>query len=125
MHLARGGLADPIVLQGTALGLEDRLLEAGEAADARRLGQRLHCARPDTDPAAVSAGGVDRGLQRQLQQSVAIQPGGEGLADAPDPTEHARALLLELLEPALELARHAVELLAEGGELVTSGGVDG
>ena len=60
LHIAVGGLPDPVVLQGPPLGFEDRVVEAGEAADARRLGQRIPGAGADAHPAPVGPGGVDR-----------------------------------------------------------------
>ena len=68
----------------------------------------------------VGADAVDRGPDHDLQQALAVEVGGEGLADAAHRVLQARALLVELLQALLELARHLVELLAQRRELVVA-----
>ena len=65
---------------------------------------------------------VDGGAHDDLQQRVAVELGGDRLAEAAHRVLHALALLAQLGEAALELARHLVELLAEAGELVLADG---
>ena len=70
------------------------------------------------DPPALGADAVDRRLDDDPEQRVAVQALAERLADAADRLLQPRALELELLQARLELARHRVELVAERGELV-------
>ena len=72
----------------------------------------------------LSGDAVDGRLDHDLEQALAIEVGGEGLADAAHRVLQARALLVELLQALLQLARHLVELLAQRGELVVALGRD-
>ena len=108
-------------LEHLRLGGADGLLEAVGVADGGDLLEPRAGARPYRRPAGLRSDAVDRGLDDDVQQALAIEVGGEGLADAPHRVLQARALLVELLQALGELARHLVELLAERGELVMAG----
>ena len=103
------------------LGRAHGLLEPVDASrsSATCSSGALALGRTEARP-GVGADAVDRGLDDDLQQALAIEVGGEGLADAAHRVLQARALLVELLQALLELARHLVELLAQRRELVVA-----
>jgi hypothetical protein len=84
----------------------------------RRAGAVAHAG-----PATVGGDAVDAGADGDLEQGVAVEVGGERLAQAAHRSLQAPALQAQLLEPCLELAGHQVELAAERSELVAP--VDG
>ena len=86
--------------------------------DASDSGASVSPAR--AEPAAVGAGRVHRGLQRELEQRVAVEVGGEGVADVADRAPHPGLLALELLQTVAQLRRHGVELDPERSELVVA-----
>jgi hypothetical protein len=95
------------------LGLGDGLAEPLERPLADDLGQGLAFGGPEAEPSGAALHGVDRRLQRKLEQRLAVEVGRERLPDPADRLAHAHALLGELVEAMRELGRHVVELLAE------------
>jgi hypothetical protein len=71
-------------------------------------------------PAGLSLAGVHRLAHGQLHDAVAIEPGGERVADAANRLLELLALALDLLDLRLELAGHAVELTPQLSELVVA-----
>ena len=114
----------PSVASARRSGVVDGALQPGQAPDVDRLLQRVGRRLAGADAATLGVGGVHGGLERQLQQRVAIKPRRERLADSPDRLANPGAFLLELGQPALQLLGHVVELLAEERELVPAGGGD-
>ena len=86
--------------------------------DGASLYERLGARRTHAEAGEVGIDRVDRRPQSELEQRWAIQIGREGLPDEADRFAQPPALLLELLESALELTGHLVELLAQRRKLV-------
>ena len=106
------------------LGGAHGLLEPVDRPGERDLLQRRAGVGPHRGAAGVGPHAVDRGPDDDLQQPLAVEVGGERLADAAHRVLQARALLVELLQALLQLARHLVELLAQRRELVVALGRD-
>ena len=100
-------------------------LQRGVEARPRRAGANLveGSAREWQRAAALGLAGIDGGPHGQRDHPVAIEPGGQRIADAADRLLELLALALDLLDLPLELAGHAVELASELRELVVA--VDG
>ena len=75
--------------------------------------------RTDED-AAGRARRLDRGLDDQPHELVAVVRGAERLAEARDDVAQASAFRLQLVETGLQLERHLVERPPEERELVTA-----
>ena len=100
-------------------------LQRGVEARPRRAGANLveGSAREWQRAPALGLAGIDGGPHGQRDHPVAIEPGGQRIADAADRLLELLALALDLLDLPLELAGHAVELASELRELVVA--VDG
>ena len=84
-----------------------------------RLAERVRASSGRARPASASQASTAC-AHGQRDDAVAVEPGGERVADAPDRLLELPALALDLLDLGLELRRHAVELASELGELVVA-----
>jgi len=78
------GFAGSTVRQCDALGAEHNILEPRQGSVTARLDERFVIARSDADPSPSPLHRVDRRLQRELDQRLAIQARRESVADATD-----------------------------------------
>ena len=89
----------------------DSVLETGRAIPhGRSRSSGSSSARPDAEPSAARLHGVDRRLQRELEQRRAIEARCERVANATDRLPQPHSFPGQLVEPAGQLGRHAVEL---------------
>ena len=109
--------------QGDRLGPVHGLGEIGQVPVRRPLVQPA-VAAAQARPPAVGGQRVERGLDDDLQQSLAVEVGGERFADPPDRPLQANPLLAQLLEAGLELLGHLVELAAQGRAVTRVAGKD-
>ena len=105
-------------VEGLALGGFHGRLEARAELAPARFPKRPALQRQR--PTRLGLAGVDRLPDGELHDPLAVEPGGERLADAADRLLQLVALALDLLDLGLELLRHAVELAPELGELVVA-----
>ena len=105
--------------QNLGLGEQQGLHHAVQPNRPRRPPERsvlVAQTRAATGGADAVLGGVDD----DVEQRVAVEVGGERLADPAHRDLEALLLRADLLEARFELLGHRVELLAEGGELVVA-----